>query len=87
MCREGADTDSVADEDVVDRVERRDPAFAWPGRNQAAADGRRRVVSISEITGMEGEVISMQELVTGMRFTGVRPQCLEKIQRASGGGS
>lgn len=50
-------------------------------------DGRRRVVSISEITGMEGEVISMQELVTGMRFTGVRPQCLEKIQRASGGGS
>ncbi len=61
-------------------------------------DGRRRVASISEITGMEGDVISMQDLavfehrgfdadgkVLGThRFTGVRPQCLEKIQRFGG---
>jgi pilus assembly protein CpaF len=59
-------------------------------------DGRRRVVSVTEITGMEGDVISMQELVTfdhrgvdadghvigEARFTGVRPRCLEKLQRA-----
>jgi pilus assembly protein CpaF len=59
-------------------------------------DGRRRVVSISEITGMEGDVISMQDIavfdqrgvgadgrvVGELGFTGVRPQCLEKIQRA-----
>jgi pilus assembly protein CpaF len=56
------------------------------------------VVSISEITGMEGDVISMQDIVAfdqrgvdadgkvigELRFTGVRPQCLEKIQRAGG---
>ena len=59
-------------------------------------DGRRKVVSVTEITGMEGEVISMQELVTfdhrgvdadghvigEARFTGVRPRCLEKLARA-----
>jgi pilus assembly protein CpaF len=59
-------------------------------------DGRRRVVSISEITGMESDVISMQDIavfdqrgvgadgrvVGELGFTGVRPQCLEKIQRA-----
>ena len=59
-------------------------------------DGKRRVVSISEITGVEGKVISMQELfifdqrgvdkegnVLGeMRATGVRPQCLERIRVA-----
>ena len=55
------------------------------------ADGRRRLVSVSEITGMEGEVITMQEIFrfrqTGRagdgevigRFeaTGVRPRFLE----------
>ena len=54
------------------------------------------MVSISEITGVEGKVITMQELfifdqrgvdkegnVLGeMRATGVRPQCLEKIRVA-----
>jgi pilus assembly protein CpaF len=59
-------------------------------------DGRRRVVSVTEITGMEGDVISMQEIVAfehqgvdadghvlGVaRFTGVRPRCLEKLARA-----
>jgi len=60
------------------------------------SDGTRRVTSISEITGMEGEVITMQEIfrfdklglspegrVLG-RFvaTGVRPKCCERLQAA-----
>ena len=57
------------------------------------ADGRRKVISISEITGMEGEIITMQEIFrfrqTGVdeqgvvqgRFeaTGIRPRFLEQI--------
>jgi pilus assembly protein CpaF len=58
-------------------------------------DGRRRVSSISEITGTEGTVITMQEIfrfeqhgvdkqgaVLGeFRATGVRPRALERIAR------
>jgi pilus assembly protein CpaF len=36
-------------------------------------DGRRKIVSIQELTGMEGEVINMQEVFTFKR-TGVDPQ-------------
>ena len=57
------------------------------------ADGTRKVTSISEITGMEQEVITMQEIflfqktgiapdgrVLGMfRATGVRPKCSEAL--------
>jgi pilus assembly protein CpaF len=57
------------------------------------ADGRRKVVSLQEITGMEGDVITLQEIFsfmkTGMdaegsiegrfRFEGVRPRFLEKF--------
>ena len=60
------------------------------------SDGTRKVTSVSEITGMEGEVITMQEIFrfekTGLdelrrvrgRFmaTGVRPQCCTKMQAA-----
>lgn len=60
------------------------------------ADGGRRVVSISEITGTEGDVISMQEIfvfkhhgveadgkVIGQyQPTGIRPRCMDKIVRA-----
>jgi pilus assembly protein CpaF len=61
------------------------------------ADGTRKVVSISEITGMEGDMVSMQDIflferigvkpdgrVTG-RFTatGIRPKASERLQ-ASG---
>jgi pilus assembly protein CpaF len=56
--------------------------------------GGRKVLSISEITGMEGDVISMHELFefvqTGVdadqvvagyyRATGIRPKCLNKLQ-------
>src|SRR3954447_21981328 len=57
------------------------------------ADGRRKVVSLSELTGMEGEVTTMQEIFrfrqTGVsgdgvvqgRFeaTGIRPRFLEQV--------
>jgi pilus assembly protein CpaF len=57
-------------------------------------DGRRRVVSISEIVGMEGDVISMQEIFRFKRkgrgsdgailgdyeTTGVRPKFMELLQ-------
>ncbi len=60
------------------------------------ADGTRKVTGISEITGMEGEVITMQEIfvfertgiskegkVTGrFRATGIRPKCSERIGAA-----
>ncbi len=58
------------------------------------SDGRRKVVSLQEITGMEGEIVTMQEIfcfqqtgidkdgnVTGrFRATGVRPKFLERIK-------
>jgi pilus assembly protein CpaF len=57
------------------------------------ADGTRKVTGISEITGMEGEVITMQEIFvferTGIsqegrvvgrfRATGIRPKCNDRI--------
>ena len=56
-------------------------------------DGKRRVMSISEITGMEGEVIQMQEIYRFVkehtdehgihgtfRATGVRPAFLQELQ-------
>jgi pilus assembly protein CpaF len=60
------------------------------------ADGTRKVTSISEITGMEGDVITMQEIfvfekagiskegkvVGRFRATGVRPKCAEKLRAA-----
>src|SRR3989475_7125482 len=58
-------------------------------------DGTRRIVSISEITGMEGETIAMQEIFqferTGVdgsgkvlgrfRTTGIRPRFAERFQQ------
>jgi pilus assembly protein CpaF len=57
------------------------------------SDGTRKVVAISEITGMEGEVITMQDIFmfdrTGLgpngkvrgqfRATGIRPKCTERL--------
>jgi pilus assembly protein CpaF len=57
------------------------------------SDGARRVTSISELTGMEGDVITMQEIFTfektgltrdgkvmGLfRATGIRPKCSERL--------
>jgi pilus assembly protein CpaF len=61
------------------------------------SDGTRKVTSVSEITGMEGDVITMQEIflfekmgvtqdgkvIGRFRATGVRPKCCERL-RASG---
>ena len=61
------------------------------------SDGSRKVTSISEITGMEGEIITMQEIflfekmgvtqdgkvIGRFRATGVRPKLCERL-RASG---
>jgi pilus assembly protein CpaF len=60
------------------------------------SDGTRRVTSISEITGMEQDVVAMQEIFTfqqnginkdgkvigRFRATGIRPKCAEKIVAA-----
>jgi pilus assembly protein CpaF len=57
------------------------------------AGGKRKIVTIAEITGMEGETVSMHDLFeyvqTGIdqsqvvegyfRATGIRPQCLHKM--------
>jgi pilus assembly protein CpaF len=58
------------------------------------SDGRRKLVSLSEITGMEGDIITMQEVFryrqTGVtadgqvqgRFeaTGIRPRFMDQLQ-------
>ncbi|HWQ58622.1 MAG TPA: CpaF family protein [Clostridia bacterium] len=58
-------------------------------------DGSRRITSVSEITGMEGETVSMQEIfvyetdgsrdaqgrfIGKFRPTGIRPRCIQKIR-------
>ncbi len=58
------------------------------------SDGKRKVVTISEITGMEGDIITMQEIfkyeregvdesgnvVGRFRATGIRPRFTERLQ-------
>jgi pilus assembly protein CpaF len=60
------------------------------------SDGTRRVTSVAEITGMEGDVITMQEIfafekigineegrvIGRFRATGVRPKCAERLKAA-----
>jgi pilus assembly protein CpaF len=57
------------------------------------SDGKRRVMSIAEVNGMEGDVITMQEIFTFRQrgkgeggevlgelvYTGIRPQFMEKL--------
>ncbi|MGH6993987.1 MAG: CpaF family protein [Caulobacteraceae bacterium] len=59
------------------------------------SDGKRRLTSVTEITGMEGQVVQMQEIfafhristdadgtVHGeFRATGLRPKCLDEMSR------
>ena len=61
------------------------------------SDGSRKITSVSEITGMEGDIITMQEIFTfekagvtqegkvigRFKATGVRPKCCERL-KASG---
>lgn len=60
------------------------------------SDGKRRVVSVSEITGMEGPTITMQDIFVFKRSgkaengdilgefvaTGIRPRCSELLAQA-----
>jgi pilus assembly protein CpaF len=60
-------------------------------------DGHRKVMSISELTGMEGDVITLQEVFTYrqtgveadgtvkgyFQATGVRPRFMERLKRAA----
>ncbi|MBI4116011.1 MAG: Flp pilus assembly complex ATPase component TadA [Candidatus Omnitrophica bacterium] len=60
------------------------------------SDGVRRMISLSEITGMEGEVVSMQDVVVfeskgitpdhkvmgNFKFTGIRPRFLDRLKIA-----
>ena len=57
------------------------------------SDGQRKIISVAEVTGMEGDIIQMQEIFnytrtgTGpehqvigeFRATGIRPKCLDEI--------
>jgi pilus assembly protein CpaF len=59
------------------------------------SDGRRRLTSVSEITGMEGSVVQMQEIfhfertgtepdgtaIGDFHATGLRPRCLDEMIR------
>jgi pilus assembly protein CpaF len=60
------------------------------------ADGTRKVIAVSEITGMEGDVITMQDIFlferTGIaadgrvrgrfRATGIRPKCTDRLSQS-----
>jgi len=60
------------------------------------ADGTRKVTGISEITGMEGDIITIQDIfvfersgigpngkvIGRFRATGIRPKCSERIAAA-----
>ena len=59
------------------------------------SDGKRRLMSVTEITGMEGHVVQMQEIfafhrlstqadgtvIGEFRATGLRPKCMEEMSR------
>ena len=59
-------------------------------------DGKRRIMSVSEITGMEGDVITMQDIFVFKQrgrsesgevlgefvATGIRPKCIERLAHA-----
>ncbi len=86
---------SMANLNIPDRAVRQQIASAVHAVVQVArlTDGSRKVVSISEITGMEGEVVCMQEIFTferrgltesgkvrGLfRPTGIRPKFAERL--------
>jgi pilus assembly protein CpaF len=86
---------AMADLNIPDKAVRQQVASALNIVIQISrmADGTRKVTSISEVTGMEQDVITMQEIFTftksGMdaagkvmgtfKATGVRPKCAEQL--------
>jgi pilus assembly protein CpaF len=89
---------SMANLNIPERAIRQQVASAIHGVVQIArlSDGSRKVLTISEITGMEGELISMQDIfvferkgvdetgrVRGVfRATGIRPRFAERLATA-----
>ena len=87
---------AMANLNLPERAVRQQIASArQPGHpGHALSDGTRKVTAITEITGMEGEVITMQDIFvferTGMRrdgkvcgrfrATGIRPKCSERLR-------
>jgi len=90
---------SMANLNLPERAMRAQIASAIHAVVQIArlSDGTRKVISVSEVTGMEGEIIAMQDIFvferTGIdesgkvkgvfRATGVRPRFAERL--ATGG--
>jgi len=89
---------SMANLNLPERAMRQQVAAAIHAVVQVSrmSDGTRKVISVSEVTGMEGEVITMQEIfvfertaidesgkVKGMfRATGVRPRFADRLATA-----
>lgn len=89
---------AMADLNIPDKAVRQQVASAINLVVQLTrlSDGKRRVTAISEITGMEQDVITMQDIylfdrtgltpdgsVTGLfRATGIRPKCAPALQTA-----
>src|SRR5207248_2529064 len=89
---------SMANLSIPERAVRQQIASAIHGVVQIArmSDGGRKLVSISEVTGMEGEVVSMQEIfvferkglseggkVRGLlKATGIRPKFADRLSGA-----
>jgi pilus assembly protein CpaF len=89
---------AMADLNIPDRAVRQQVASAINVVVQLTrlSDGQRRVTAISEITGMEQDVITMQDIylfertglkpdgrVTGVfKSTGIRPKCAQQLQTA-----
>ncbi len=64
-------------------------------QTQRLSDGSRRITHVTEVTGMEGDVIQMQDIFTfnrlstaddgtvigEFRASGLRPKCIEELER------
>jgi pilus assembly protein CpaF len=86
---------SMANLNIPERAIRHQIASAIHGVVQIArlSDGTRKVISISEVTGMEGDIITMQDIFTferrgideagkvrgTFRATGIRPHFSERL--------
>jgi len=89
---------AMADLNIPDKAVRQQVASAVDLIVQVTrqADGTRKVTAVTEITGMEGDVITMQDIflfeklglaaggkVTGrFRATGIRPKCNDRLAAA-----
>jgi pilus assembly protein CpaF len=86
---------SMANLNIPERAVRHQIASAIHAVVQIArlSDGTRKVIAVSEVTGMEGEIISMQDIFTfdrrgldedgkvrgSFRATGIRPKFAERL--------